>query len=84
MNSKDVHHHNIYNRKNEIIKFYYKRTWKMLSLIYIIKHYVTLKTIMWIYVFDMENVHNMLLRNKKKLQKAVYGIPTFVKISVFI
>ena len=26
MNSKDVHHHNIYNRKNEITKFYYKRT----------------------------------------------------------
>ena len=74
MNSKDVYHHKIYNRKNEIIKIYYKRTWKMLSLIYIIKHYVTFRTIMWIYVFDMENIH-MLLRNIKKLQKTVYGIP---------
>ena len=59
--------------KNEIIKIYYKKTWKMLSLIYIIKH-VTFRTIMWIYVFDMENIH-MLLRNIKKLQKTVYGIP---------
>ena len=74
MNSKDDYHHKIYNRKNEIIKIYYKRTWKMLSLIYIIKHYVTFRTIMWIYVFDMENIH-MLLRNIKKLQKTVYGIP---------
>lgn len=83
MNSKDFYHCKIYTRKNEIIKIYYKRTWKMLSLIYIIKH-VTFKTIMWIYVFDMEDIHNMLLRNIKKLQKTVYGIPTFVKISVFI
>lgn len=78
MNSKDFYHHKIYTRKNEIIKIYYKRTWKMLSLIYIIKH-VTFKTIMWIYVFDMEDIHNMLLRNIKKFTENCIWYPYFCK-----
>lgn len=80
-NAKDVCHNIIYNRKTEIIEIYYKRTLKVLLLTYIIimSHLKLSK-----FMFLIWKMLIICVKRKKKLQKTVCGISTFVKISVFI